>query len=60
MLYVLVWVTLAALIANLKFNALLSYGTTQHLKTFMAPSISRWKGLSDPAFYGVELAGFKS
>ena len=58
--YVPVWVTRGALVAHRYTYAPSRCRTSQYLRTFIPLSISLWNDLADPAFDGIELAGFKS
>ena len=58
--YVPVRVTRGDVIAHRYTYALPRYRTLQYSRTFIPLSVSLWNDLSDPVFYGVGLAGFKS
>ena len=58
--YVPVRVTRCAVIAHRFTYAPPRCRTSQYRQTFNPLSVSLWNDLSDPVFYGVGLAGFKS
>ena len=53
-------VTRGALVAHRHSFAPPRCHTSQHRRTFVLLSVSRWNDLSEPVFDGVELTGFKS
>ena len=53
-------VTRGALVAHRHSFAPPRCRTSQYRRSFMPLSVSLWNDLSDPVFYGVGLAGFKS
>ena len=58
--YVPVLVTRGAVIEHRYTYAHPRCRTLQYRRTFIPLSVSLWNDLSDPVFYGVGLAGFKS